>query len=141
MQKRAAFYKGLLFLLLISLIACNSKHHLLAEKIAGCDSVAINFFKGDGQMDTVTKVLIVKDPAVVKKIAGYVCEDKEGMKANCGVGGSLHFFKFDKVIQDVYFTPFNSDCNLFSFKLDGQNETTRLSKEAKNTINQLGGLK
>lgn len=98
--------------------------------------MAINWFKGDGSMDTVVAVKIIKDKNAINRLAkltaGYVTENK-----NCGYDGSLHFFKMDKVIQDIHFRMNDKQCNNFYFVFNGQAYTTELDAEAKTRLQSL----
>jgi hypothetical protein len=95
--------------------------------------MAINYFKGDGTMDTVVAVKIISDKNKMNqlaKMAGGTVTDN----SNCGFDGSLHFFKNNQVIQDISFRINDSKCSHFSFKLDGKLYFTELSPEAKDMI-------
>ena len=52
-------------LIVISIIfilcACNKSNQIIKERISNADSVAINYFKGYGTLDTVLAVKIIKD--------------------------------------------------------------------------------
>jgi len=95
--------------------------------------MAINYFKGDGTMDTVVAVKIISDKKklnqLAKLAAGSVVEN-----GNCGFDGSLHFFKGNQVIQDLNFRMNDSKCNQFTFRLGGKVYFTQLNSEAKELI-------
>jgi len=115
--------------LLTAFTACN-KPTGIKDFVQGADSVAINYFKGDGSMDTVIKVIILRDKKQVSSLAGYV-EGGTTEPAKCGYDGSLHFFKNNIVLKDVDFRMNDAQCMHFSFVLDNNMYTTRLSAEAK----------
>ena len=98
--------------------------------------MAINWFKGDGTMDSVVAVKIIKDKATINTLAkmagGNVTEKK-----NCGYDGSLHFFKVDQVIQDVRFRMNDAQCSHFEFVLDGKTYITELKPESKTLLESL----
>lgn len=116
--------------------ACNKTHTALKEQIVNSDSVAINFFKGDGTMDTVVAVRIIRDKILINQLADLITEKKIDIKTNCGFDGSLHFFKMNQVIQDVNFVIQDKGCSQFSFKLitDNHWEATGLSYVAKTLL-------
>lgn len=129
--------KYILFILSIAAFSsCKQSVTQLPAKIADSDSMAINWFKGDGTMDTVTAVKIIKDKkaisALAKMAGGTVTEKK-----NCGYDGSLHFFKANQVIQDVRFRMNDAQCAHFEFVLDGKPYTTELQPEAKSLLESL----
>jgi hypothetical protein len=129
--------KYFFIMLAISVLAsCKQSVTGLPAKIIESDSMAINWFKGDGSMDTVITVKIIKDKTTINTLAkmagGYVTTIK-----NCGYDGSLHFFKMDRVIQDITFRVNNEACNHFSFVLNGQAYTTELGAEAKALLSKL----
>jgi hypothetical protein len=117
----------------IIFISCKQSIPQLSEKITNADSMAINFFKGDGSMDTVVTVKIISDKNKINqlaKIAGGTVTDN----SNCGYDGSVHFFKNNQVIQDISFRMNDPECNHFSFKLDGKIYSTQLTPETKEII-------
>lgn len=117
----------------IIFISCKQSVPQLTEKITNADSMAINYFKGDGTMDTVVAVKIIADKnklnQLAKLAAGSVVEN-----GNCGFDGSLHFFKGNQVIQDINFRITDSKCNQFTFRLGGKVYFTQLTTEAKELI-------
>jgi hypothetical protein len=119
-------------------MSCNKTAKQLQEKISNSDSIAINFFKGDGTMDTVVALKVISYKAVIEKLTGFISSASTAIKNDCGNDGSIHYFKNNMVIQDINFRMNNDDCRQFSFKLDGQYEATKLSAEAREFI---AGLK
>ncbi len=121
--------KYILFLLLIMLIfSCKQKTGIQQTLIAA-DSVAINYFKGDGSADTVVKMIMLKDKAQVvqlsKLIDATICNSER-----CGFDGTIHFFIKDMVLKDVGFRMNDKDCRHFSFQYEGKNYNTLLSEKA-----------
>ena len=118
-----------------ALSSCGKSNTEIKKRIANSDSVAINYFKGDGTMDTVVTIKIIRDKQQVEQLANLVA--KRSVKANykCGYDGSLHFFKMNKVIQDINFRMNEDDCMNFSFLQYGKTVATALSPEAKELIN------
>jgi hypothetical protein len=92
--------------------------------------VAINFFKGDGSMDTVVKVAMIRDKKQLETLAGYM-ESTTIENKNCGYDGSIHFFKGGVVLKDINFRMNDAECMHFSFVLDKNVYSTKLSGEAK----------
>ena len=128
-------------ILLLSLFAilscCNRKNTKIAERITNGDSVAINFFKGDGSMDTVAAVRIVRDKKTIEQLSNLIGASSTELKLKCGYDGSLHFFKQNKVEQDIYFRMNDKDCMCFSFNQNGKTVATILSPEAKELLQVL----
>lgn len=81
-------------------------------------------------MDTVVKVIILRDLKQVSALSGYL-ESKQVAASKCGYDGSLHFFKKGMVLQDVDFRMNDAQCMHFSFALDDKIYSTKLSPEAK----------
>ena len=121
----------ILALLFVSIIffSC-SKSTGIKELVVGSDSVAINFFKGDGSMDTVYKVVILRDKKQVDNLAAFI-ESSTTKDFKCGYDGSLHFFKNNVVLKDIDFRMNADSCMYFSFMLKGYQYTTTLSEDAK----------
>jgi hypothetical protein len=75
-------------LLLFILFSC-SKPSGIKNVITNADSVAINYFKGDGTADTVTNMVMLKDKNQISKLAGYI-ETTTTEDYKCGYDGSIH---------------------------------------------------
>jgi hypothetical protein len=119
------------------LTSCKQQNVQLKERIQNSDSVAVNYFKGDGTMDTVVVVRIVKNKDVLNRLTNLIAERVIKKKSNCGVDGSLHFFKNNIVIQDVYFRLNGEDCRQFSFSIDRLQQAGELPEAAKQLLLQL----
>ena len=123
-------------LAIIIFASCKESATALTEKITGSDSMAINWFKGDGSMDTVISVQMIRDKASINTLAkmagGYVQKSKP-----CGYDGSIHFFKINQVIQDIRFRMNDASCTQFEFILDHKPYTTELTAEAKQLLQSL----
>jgi len=123
------------FLALAFLASCNDATGI-KDFVAGSDSVAINFYKGDGSMDAVVKVVVLRDSVQVNTLAGFI-EAKQTHHNKCGVDGSLHFFKRDVVLKDVDFRMDEAGCMQFSFFMNGKSYYTELSTKAKGFLSGL----
>ena len=138
--KAALYYiydmKKIIAFTLLSLffISCNKAAKQLKERIVNADSVAINYFKGDGTMDTVVAVKIIRDKQTLDQLTNLLTEAVATYKTNCGVDGSIHFFKKNRVIQDIDFGMNKADCRQFSFLMNGKTVSTALSAEAKKLL-------
>lgn len=121
-------------LIAIALVSCHHANTGLKERITHSDSVAINYFKGDGTMDTVVAIKIVKDQQQMEQLVNLVSERVDEADYKCGYDGSLHFFKMNKVIQDIDFRMNEKGCMYFYFLLDGKPQATTLSPAAKELI-------
>lgn len=126
------FMKYLITTLVLAgfLTSCNKTGKALKERIINADSAAINFFKGDGSMDTVVAVKIIRDKASLEKLTQLVTAAPAVARANCGSDGSIHYFKSNRVVQDIYFRMNSKDCDHFSFVLDGKTAATAFSAGA-----------
>ncbi len=127
--------KILTFIILsVLFISCNKTGKQLKERIANADSVAINYFKGDGTMDTVIAVKIIRDKQTLDELTNILTASTANFTNNCGVDGSIHFFKKDMVVQDIDFRMNKEDCRQFSFLMNGKTVATALSAEAKKML-------
>ncbi len=130
--------KILTFTILIFIfISCNKTDKQLKERIANADSVAINYFKGDGTMDTVVAVKIIRDKQRMDALTNMLTASSANYTSNCGVDGSIHFFKKNMVVQDIDFRMNKDYCSQFSFLLNGKIMATALSAEAKKMLETL----
>ena len=127
----------LLLLSVLFLTACNRPNNKLKEIVTTADSVAINYFKGDGTMDTVVKVKIVKDSQVITQLGTLISAATTKVNLKCGYDGSLHFFKKNVVVIDIDFRMNDKDCMYFTFKQAGEMGSTILTQDAKQLLNTL----
>jgi hypothetical protein len=121
----------------ILFFSCKHSNKELKERLVLSDSVAINFFKGDGTMDTVVTVKMIKDKNIVNQLSSFIAEDITKEKVNCGYDGSLHFFKTDMVLQDIYFRINNDNCSQFTYSFNRKRGAGNLSAAAKKLLLQL----
>ena len=119
----------ILLLAILCFFSC-SKRTGIKELLTGSDSVAINFFKGDGSMDTVYKMVMLRDKKQVDSLANFI-ESSTTHQSNCGYDGSLHFFKNNTVLKDIDFRMNDGSCMHFSFTIKGYLYATTLSGNAK----------
>ena len=131
--------KQIIFILLLSVFfsACNDTAKQFKEKNAVADSIAINFFKAGGKMDTVTAVKIIRDKKTIDEIAGMIAASSASIKDKCTFDGSIHFFKSDRVIQDVFFNSSSKECRQFQFRLNGHHVATELDDNARDYLSVL----
>ncbi|MBL0356190.1 MAG: hypothetical protein IPP72_04580 [Chitinophagaceae bacterium] len=120
----------ILIIALLVAVGCKRLPKEFHESLAGSDSVVINFFRGDGTMDTVVAVKIIRDKAAIENLTAFITAVPASVKNNCGYDGSIHYFKNNMVIQDVDFRMQKDDCTQFTFILEGKKEATSLSINA-----------
>ena len=132
-MKNSLIIVGVIFFL----TGCHSTNAELKERISNADSIAINYFRGDGSMDTVIEVRIVRDKENIDRLASFVSARSIQPDYKCGADGSLHFFKINKVIQDIDFRIDSVDCRQFTFLQHGQLKGSKLSEEAKKLLEEL----
>ncbi len=102
----------------------------IKEMISNSDSAAINFYKGDGSMDTVVNVAILRNKKDIEGLASFIGSGTTDTR-NCGYDGSVHFFKDNAVIKDIDFRMNDAGCMHFSFVMKGKLYSTKLSSTAK----------
>ena len=119
------------------LSGCDQSNEEIKERIIDSDSVAINYFRGDGNLDTVVAVKIIRDSGKIAQLAQFISAGPSSKKQNCGYDGSIHFFKMSKVIQDVNFRMNQANCMHFSFFQNGNFKTSELSTEAKALLDSI----
>jgi len=122
-------------ILALNLFSC-SKPTGIKEAIVNADSVAINFFKGDGTAEVVTNMVMLKDKGRISQLANFA-ESGKAAQYQCGFDGSIHIFKRDAVLQDIDFSINNAACMHFSFLLNNTIYRTKLSPEALQFIKSL----
>ncbi len=85
-------------------------------------------------MDTVVAVTIIRDQQTINQLSNFISQTNAKMNYGCGLDGSMHFFKMNKVIQDINFGMNTTGCTYFSFVLNGKSQATNLSVAAKELI-------
>ncbi len=120
--------------LLLFFQSCTRPVKELQPLIQGADSVAVNIFTGDGRMDSVRRVHIIRDAAGISKLAGMITAAHAGYQPHCGSDGSLHFFRNNQVVKDIYFRVGTAPCRQFSFQLEGHWTASELNEEAAKLI-------
>ncbi|MEP7110840.1 MAG: hypothetical protein ABI760_22790 [Ferruginibacter sp.] len=118
-------------------IGCNHANKEIKEYLINSDSVAINYYKGDGTMDTVVAVKIIRDRQKVDQLATFISERMVERNYKCGYDGSLHFFKMNKVIRDIDFGMNRDSCMYFYFLQYGKSQASALSEAAKELITSI----
>ena len=121
-------FAGLVIITFIA-ISCNNVHQPTRTLLNNTDSIAINFFTGDGKMDSVTAVRIIKDKEAIVNIVQQATASIFTNKKTCGYDGSLHFFKSNRVVLDIWFKKNNPLCNAFEFVYNGKLVHTKLTSE------------
>lgn len=110
------------------LASCSRSDTAWRERMVQIDSVAINFFPGDGTMDSVTKVMVVRDTATIDSIRKWMTAEKSSKPSKpCGPQASFHFFAMGKVMHDAEVT--TSDCGLIQYRWQGQTYFNKLPGE------------
>ena len=118
--------------------SCREVNKQLKERLTVADSAAINYFKGDGTMDTVILVKIIKDKNTLDQLSNIITEEITKEKISCCFDGSLHFFKTGMVIQDIYFRMNNDDdCSQFTYSFKSERGAAKLSADAKKLLLRL----
>jgi hypothetical protein len=125
----------LLFASIVS--ACNNTAKELKERIADADSIAINFYKDNGKMDTVTSVEIIRDKKEIEKLTEFITAENASEMKNCDNNGSIHFFKNDAAIQDIFFNRNNEGCHRFQFMINHKLASTSMNREAQSFLSNI----
>lgn len=125
------------FSVFVVFASCNNTNMQIKERISNTDSVAINYFKGDGTMDTVIAVKIVSDKKILQQLSDLIGASAVEVNIKCGYDGSLHFFKKDMVVQDIDFRMNDAMCMVFLFKQEGKIAATVLSPAAKKLLESI----
>lgn len=125
-----------LLLIILAIFSSCSKPTGIRELVSNSDSAAINFYKGDGSMDTVVRVVILRDKKEIADLANFM-ESGTTEDLKCGYDGSLHFFKNNAVIKDIDFRMNDVACMHFSFLMNGKSYSTKLSADAKKFLEKV----
>ena len=130
---RIKMLRALLFFSIPTILFSCKSSTGIKENVSNSDSAAINFYKGDGSMDTVVHVAILRNKKEIADLADLI-ESGTTENFKCGYDGSLHFFKNNAVIMDVDFRMNDAACMHFSFIMNGKLYSTKLSTAAKQLL-------
>ena len=128
-----------LLLIIYSFAACSSPVDL-SVPFNQADSIAINFFAGDGTPDSVHRVVLIRDKETIASLSAFVSASNS-QKLCGGNDGNLNIFAMNQVIQKIDFSFYNQSCMQFSFWYNQQLHHTRLSKEAREFLLELKNRK
>lgn len=115
------------------MVACQQENRVFADKVAVADSIAINYFAGNGRPDSVVAVKIVRNLTQMGQLSNFIAASPAA-EQSCGVDGSIHYFKRGVVLQDVDFRMNDVQCMHFRFVVEGKAYNTQLSPEAKQLL-------
>lgn len=115
--------------------SCNNVHEQGRKIIEHSDSVAVNYFTGDGKIDSVTKVTMIKSKEDITSLENEATAATFKAEKKCGYDGSIHFFKNNRVVLDVWFKKNDEKCNAFEFTYQGKLVHTKMSKKAIELLN------
>ncbi|UAY52365.1 hypothetical protein [Ferruginibacter albus] len=116
-------------------MSCNHPDKELKATIANADSVYVQYFSGD--QNNVATIRSIKNTDTLNKLTEAITATTINGKSNCGYDGSIHFFKNNVVVQDVYFKMNNEDCSQFTFIQNNRSAATKLSADAKKLLTEL----
>lgn len=128
--------RSIIFIITIVVLfttGCTHGNPQLKDRLQNSDSAVINYFNGNGSMDTVVSVKIIRDKKVLEQLGNYVSAVVTKEKPGCGYDGSIHFFSNNIVTQDIYFRMQN-DCSQFSFSFNRVRGASQLSADAKKLL-------
>lgn len=117
-----------LFLFLAAILCITScSHSPVSKKLAGSDSLVVNFYAPG--TDSAAKTFNTTDKNAIRKLIQFV-DKKPSEQFKCGYDGNFIFYANDKAVLPVVFQYKNKECRHFVFELDGQLMSTRLNNEA-----------
>lgn len=122
-------------LLALSVASCSSS--AIEKRLAGSDSLVINFNLAD--TDSITGTVTTTETKAMAKIARFMA-GKEMPKPTCGYGGNMLFFKNGQQALPVVFH-LDKDCRYFMYELDNKLHYTRMPDEAVDFLNSLSAGK
>lgn len=99
--------------------SCSSPDKAWRDRLVNVDSIAINFFPGDGTMDPVVRVKVIRDAATIDSVRQWVTAEQASKPAKpCGPQASFHFFAMGKVMHDAEVGIAN--CGLIQYRWQGE---------------------
>jgi hypothetical protein len=125
--------KPLIYILLLFAF-CSCKQSAIKRNFSSADSLVIHF--KDEQAGVVTKTVQTAESKAINRMIEFI-DKKETEKFNCGYDGKMFFYNKGQKIQEVDFKMKNDSCNHFTFLLDGNLISTKMSGEAIDFLNAL----
>jgi hypothetical protein len=124
--------KWLCFTIGIIIAGCSTS--AIDKKLSTADSLVLNF-NAPGS-DSIVKTVFTTDKNAIKKL-GHFVGNQSTEQYKCGYDGSLIFYSKGQPLLPVTFKYKDQNCRHFLFELDGQLNSTRLSKEAADFLGSL----
>jgi len=121
-----------LFVLLISFCSC--KQSAIKQSFSSADSLVIHF--KDEPAGVVTKTVQTTESNAMNRMIEFI-DAKETEQFKCGYDGKMFFYTKGQKTQEVDFKMKNDSCIHFSFLLNGNLISTKMSGEAIDFLNAL----
>ena len=106
--------------------ACSGSNSEVSKKLAGSDSLVIDF--KDLSSGEVTRSVVTTEPTAIKKIRQFVA-GKSTEEYKCGYNGNLIFFEKGHLVSDVSFN-YAKGCAQFVLTSGEKVISTKMSNEA-----------
>ncbi len=126
---------SILLSVIVFAASCNHPNKELKELISSSDSVYVQYFSGS--QNSVATIKSIKSRDTINKLTNVITGSVVEGKSNCGYDGSIHFFKNNVVVQDIYFKMNNEDCSQFTFMQNNKSAATKLSGDARKLLEDL----
>jgi hypothetical protein len=111
--------------LLFCFAACSQPDKAWRTRLVHIDSVAINMFPGNGSMDSVLGVTVIRDKGTIDSICRWVTEAQADKPSTpCGPQASLHFFSRGMVMHDAELG--TAACGVLNYRFQGKVHYTRI---------------
>lgn len=117
---------------LLAFASCSGPDKILQDRLTQVDSVAINFFSGDGSMDTVVGVTILRDRKEIDSLVKEAAQASIQVDKPCAPQASMHFFSRGQVIQDLEVGI--AGCDHLSYLHQGKRRTTSIGQSLQNRL-------
>lgn len=119
--------KSYLFITAAVILLCSCKQSAIKQSFSGADSVVIHF--KDEQAGVITKTVQTAESKAINRIIELM-DAKETEQFKCGYDGKMFFYNKGQQMQEVDFKMKDPACNHFSFLINGQMTSTKMSGEA-----------
>ena len=120
------------FLLLVLFCSCNSSG--FQKKIAGSDSLVINFYGSN--TDSIVKTVTTIEKNAINRLSQFI-DSKSTEQFKCGYDGNMIFYSKGEALLPIAFKYKEASCRHFLFELDGKLVSTTVNNEAADFLQSL----
>lgn len=117
-----------MLLLLVAIVGASCVNSELKKQFGKADDLTIYFYTREGT-DSVYKIVHTTDEKAITKLLDFI-DKKNGIDKSCSYNGKIKLSKGTSELGILSFNTNNPACRVFSFAINGRQNTVTMSNEA-----------